>query len=151
MDNAGENQMLEARCKNKDWKFVMDFEYTARATTQHNHMAELGFATLGNTGRALMVKANIPVKYRYHLFREALRTATELDGLVVLEIKGKQATRYEHMFGTNTQWAGHLIIFGEAGTVKIKTDTTRMSTVHVCGLCRKSQGERLPGVESADA
>jgi hypothetical protein len=47
MDNAGGNQILEARCKSKDWQFVMDFEYTARATPQHNHMAELGFATLG--------------------------------------------------------------------------------------------------------
>jgi hypothetical protein len=47
-------------------------------------MAELGFATLGNKGRALMVKANIPEKYRYHLFREAFCTATDLDGLVVI-------------------------------------------------------------------
>jgi hypothetical protein len=39
MDNAGENKLLEARCKIKDWQFVMDFEYTARATPQHNHMA----------------------------------------------------------------------------------------------------------------
>jgi hypothetical protein len=62
----------------------MDFEYTVRATPQHNHMAELGFATLGNKGRALMVKANVPVKYRYHLFREAFSTTTDLDGLVVM-------------------------------------------------------------------
>jgi hypothetical protein len=87
MDNAGENQLLEARCKSKDWQFGIEFEYTARATPQHNHMAELGFATLVNKGRALMVKANIPEKYRYHLFREAFCTATDLDGLVVIEDK----------------------------------------------------------------
>jgi hypothetical protein len=98
-----------------------------------------------------MVKANIPVKYWYHLFRDAFITPTDLDGMVVLEIEGKRATRYEHMFGKNPEWSGHLRTFCESGTVKIKTDTTRMSTVHVCGLCRKSQGERLPGVESADA
>jgi hypothetical protein len=72
MDNAGGNQLLEARCKSKYWQFGIEFEYTSRATPQHNHMAELGLATLGNKGnkgRALMVKANIPEKYRYHLFR----------------------------------------------------------------------------------
>jgi hypothetical protein len=84
----------------------------------------LGFATLGNKGRALIVKANFPVKYRYHLFREEFSTSTDLDGLMVVEIKGKRATRYEHMFGKNPDWAEHLRTFGEAGTVKIKTDTT---------------------------
>jgi hypothetical protein len=102
VDNAGENQHLEARCKSKDWKFDIVFEYTARAKPQHNHMAELGFATLGNKGRALMVKANIPEKYRYHLFREAFCTATDLDGLVVIEVNGKRETRFFHTFGKNT-------------------------------------------------
>jgi hypothetical protein len=32
MDNAGKNTLLEARCKSKDWQFVMDFDYTSRAT-----------------------------------------------------------------------------------------------------------------------
>jgi hypothetical protein len=90
MDNAGENQMLDKRCKSKYRQFGMEFEYTARETPHHNHMAELGFSTLGNKGRALMVKANIPVKYIYHLFREAFSTATDLDGLVVLDIKGNK-------------------------------------------------------------
>jgi hypothetical protein len=84
----------------------------------------LGFATLGNKGRALMVKANIPEKYRYHLFREAFCTATDLDGLVVIEVNGKRETICHHMFGKTPEWAKHLRTFGEAGTVKIKTDTT---------------------------
>jgi hypothetical protein len=71
-----------------------------------------------------MVKANIPVKYWYHLFRDAFITPTDLDGMVVLEIEGKRATRYEHMFGKNPEWSGHLRTFCESGTVKIKTDTT---------------------------
>jgi hypothetical protein len=87
-------------------------------------MAELGFATLGNKGRALMVKANIHEKYRYHLFREAFCTATDLDGLVVTEVNGKRETRFFHMFGKTPEWASHLRTFGEAGTVKIKMDTT---------------------------
>jgi hypothetical protein len=65
----------------KDWQFVMDFEYTpVRATPHHNHMAKSGFETLGMKGRALMVKANIPVKYRYNIFRESISTATDVDG-----------------------------------------------------------------------
>jgi hypothetical protein len=109
MDNAGGNQLLEIRCKIKDWHFVMEFEYTARATPQHNNMA--------------MVNANITVKYRYHLFREAFSTATDLDDLAMFEIKEKRATRYEDMIRKNPEWAGHLKKFGETGTFKTKTDT----------------------------
>jgi hypothetical protein len=61
MDNAGENKLLQQRCESKDWHFAIHYEYTGRDTPQHTHMAELGFATLGNKGRALMVRANIPM------------------------------------------------------------------------------------------
>jgi hypothetical protein len=70
-------------------------------------MAELVFATLGNKGRAYMVKANIPEKYRYHFFREAFCTATDLDGLVVIEVNGKRETRFFHMFGKLPEWVSH--------------------------------------------
>jgi hypothetical protein len=43
---------------------------------------------------------------------------------VVIEVNGKKATRFSHMYGKNPEWASHLRTFGEAGTVKIKTDTT---------------------------
>jgi hypothetical protein len=42
----------------------------------------------------------------------------------VIEVKGKRATRYMHMYGKNPAWAEYLRTFGESGTVKIKTDTT---------------------------
>jgi hypothetical protein len=51
MDNAGENKLLQQRCESKDWQLAINYEYTGRDTPQHNHMAELGFATLGNKGR----------------------------------------------------------------------------------------------------
>jgi len=41
LENAGENKLLEARCKSSDWQFIITFEYTARDSPQHNHMAEL--------------------------------------------------------------------------------------------------------------
>jgi hypothetical protein len=65
MDDAGENKLLQQRCESKDWQFAMTYEYTARYTTQYNHLAELGFASLGNKSRALMVRANNPLKSRY--------------------------------------------------------------------------------------
>ena len=87
-------------------------------------MAELGFAVLSNKGRALLIRANVPWKYCIHLYREALKTATDLDGLVMVTVNGKKATRFEHMFGENPRWAKHLKLFGEAGTVKIATSTS---------------------------
>eukprot|EP00957_Ditylum_brightwellii_P064709 4911182-Ditylum_brightwellii.AAC.1 len=47
-DNAGENKTLEKRSKSKDWKMNLQFEFTARATPQQNHLAELAFSTLGS-------------------------------------------------------------------------------------------------------
>jgi hypothetical protein len=84
-------------------------------------MAELGFATLGNKGRALMVRANIPMNKRYLLFREAFKTATDLDSLVVTTVGAKKATRHEHFYGNNPKWMKFLRTWGEAGTVKVKT------------------------------
>jgi hypothetical protein len=48
MDGAGENKKLQKRSDSKDWKLEIDYEITARATPQQNHLAELGFATLAN-------------------------------------------------------------------------------------------------------
>jgi hypothetical protein len=79
----------------------MKYDYTGRESPQHNHMAELGFANLGNKGRALMVRANIPMNKRYMIFREAFKTATDLDSLVVTTMGTKKATRHEHLYGTN--------------------------------------------------
>jgi hypothetical protein len=123
MDNAGENKLLQQRCKSKDWKFEIKYEYTGRDTPQHNHMAQLGFASLVNKGRALMVRANIPMNKRYLLFREAFKTVTYLDSLVVTTVETKKATRHEHFYGKNPKWMKFLRTWGEAGTVKVKTKT----------------------------
>ena len=123
-DNAGENKSLQARADSSDWKLGLTFEYTARDTPQQNHLAELAFATLANRGRAMMHAANIPIKLRYKVFKEAFQTATLMDGLDVINIDGKEDTRYKHRFGSNPAFADHLRIWGEAGTVKTKTATT---------------------------
>ncbi len=43
-DNAGENKLFEERAGSADWKLGTKFEYTARATPQHNSVVESAFA-----------------------------------------------------------------------------------------------------------
>ena len=49
-DNGGENKSLQTRGNSSDWKLNLQFEFTARATPQRNHLAELGFAHMANRG-----------------------------------------------------------------------------------------------------
>ena len=120
MDNAGENKLLESRMKSAQWKLAITPEYTARHTPQQNHLVELGFYTIANRARAMMAAARIPLKLRYKVARDCLKTATQLDGLMVITLSGTTATRYEHFSGTNPRFVKHLRIFGEAGVVTLK-------------------------------
>jgi hypothetical protein len=123
-DNAGENRTLEKRANGVEWKLNIQFEYTPRDTPQHNHLAELAFASIANKGRALMSAANIPMSVRYKVWVKAFEHATALDGLIVIDIGGKSATRYEHWNIELPKWVKHLKTWGESGTVKVKTKTT---------------------------
>ena len=67
---------------------------------QHNHLVEVGFATIAGRGRAMMSHANLPGAMRNKLCKEAFNTATKLDNLIAIEINGKVKTRYEH-FGNS--------------------------------------------------
>ena len=124
LDNAGENKKLRERCQSSDWKLNLKFEFTARDTPQQNSLAETSLATIANKGRALMYNANIPFIIRYKLYDHAFHTATMLDSLVVENVNGKECSRYEHWYGRKPQFADHLRYWGEAGTVKVKTDTS---------------------------
>ena len=95
-DNAGENKKLEGRYKSADWKLGIDFEWTARATPQQNSLMEVGFTTIGNHGRAMMIAANITYAMRFILFKEAYACATLLDGLVLVDLDGTVKTRVEN-------------------------------------------------------
>ena len=86
MDNKGEHEKLEERMNGAAWKLDIDPEYTALNTPQQNHLAELSFHILANQGRALMQRANVPLKMRYTLFREAITTVTQLDWLAVISL-----------------------------------------------------------------
>ena len=124
MDNAGENKLLEQRMKSADWKLNPDIEYTARGTPQQNHLVEVGFATIANRGRAMMIAANIPLEKRYVVCHRAFETATKLDGLIVVTIDGKAQSWYKHFGMENPPFLAHLRTWGEAGTVKIKNKGT---------------------------
>jgi hypothetical protein len=47
-----------------------------------------------------------------------------LDGFATIKIDDKEDTRFNHWCGLNPQFINHLRVWGEAGTVKIKTATT---------------------------
>jgi hypothetical protein len=87
-------------------------------------LAELGFAVLANRGRALMHRANVPMKERYKLFCEAFKTATLLDGLIPIELDGKLRPCVVHWISRLPNFVKHLRTWGEAGTVKMKMQTT---------------------------
>ena len=63
--------------------------------------------------------AQIPLGERGKVALEAIACATQLDGLVAVELKGKVATRDMHVYGANPRWACNLHTWGEAGVVKI--------------------------------
>jgi len=64
------------------------------------------------------------LNYHFHLYREAFKTTTDLDGLVMVAVNGKRATQYQHMFETNPWCTKHLRLFGAAGRVKTATGTS---------------------------
>ena len=61
--------------------------------------------------------AIVPEDIKSKVSLEAISYATQLDGLVVVEIKGKLATRDMHLFGANPIWSKKLRVWGEAGVV----------------------------------
>ena len=78
--------------KSSHWSMKTKFEYTASGTPQQNSYAEVGFTALAGMSRAMMNKGNIPRASCYKLFGEVVKTATKLDGLVMVEINGVKKT-----------------------------------------------------------
>jgi len=48
-------------------------------------MVDLDFGVISNTGRELLIRANVP----WNLFMEAFMTATDRDGLAIVSVNGK--------------------------------------------------------------
>lgn len=111
---------LEKRAESVEWQALqpLDFEFTSRDTPQHNNLAELAFPYLAGRARAMMSAAHIPPDVRGKVAIEAIKLATQLDGLILVKLNGKLASRDEHVFGSNPKWSKNLRVFGEAGVVK---------------------------------
>ena len=108
MENVGENTKLAKRAHSSDWKMKIKFELTARNTPQQNHLAELGFVTIMNRVRAMMIAANIPPHERHKFARTCMQTATKLDSLQRIALNGAKQTRHCHCFGKQPSFACHL-------------------------------------------
>ena len=124
MDNGGENKKLVKTLNSEAWQLYPKIEFTARDTPQHNHLAEVAFATIYGRGRSMMINANIPTEWKPVVAQKAFETATKLDGLVPVTVDGVKKSRVEHWSGQVPKFVKHLRKWGEAGTVKLKTKTT---------------------------
>ena len=78
----------------------------------------------------MMHHSNVSTDDRYMVCKEDLMTATRLDGLTVVVMSGKTATRYEHYMGKVPGFALILRTWREAGVVK----TRKKSTPKNCNL-----------------
>ena len=78
--------------------------------------------------------AAVPREWRRKVFPYASMTATDLDGLLEIEWKGMNTTRYKHWWGKNPNFARCLRTLGEAGVVRPKT----ACATKVCGVYQRS-------------
>ena len=51
---------------------------------------------IGERGRDLIHHSNVTTNIRCSVYKEAHRNVTMINGLIVIDIYGKQATRYDH-------------------------------------------------------
>lgn len=77
-----------------DWQSLqpINFEFMSRKTPQHNNLAELAFPFISGKARAMMNAALVPVDVCGKVAIEAIRCATQLDGLSVVEVNGELKT-----------------------------------------------------------
>eukprot|EP00957_Ditylum_brightwellii_P094996 7234254-Ditylum_brightwellii.AAC.2 len=79
---------------------------------------------MANKGRTMMHQANLNKVMRYKLFPKAFATATLLDGLGMVDIKGMKKSHFEHFAGALPKFAKHLYTWGKAGTIKTHKKTS---------------------------
>jgi hypothetical protein len=88
----------------------------------------------------MMGGAMAPEDIKSKVALEAISCATQLDGLVVVEMKGKLATHDMHLFGANPTWSKKLRVWGEAGAVAEGKDSKtgdRGATMMVVGYTER--------------
>ena len=101
----------------------LDFEFTSHDTPQHNSLAELAFPYLAGKVHAMMGGTLVPDKLHAKVALEAIACATQLDGLTVVTVNGKEAMRDVHMFGANPKRTTNLRVWGEGAIVTVGKDS----------------------------
>jgi hypothetical protein len=96
----------------------VEFEFTPCDSLQYNSAAETAFQYLAGKAWSMMLAANVPILERGKVAIEAIKNATQLDGLRVVTINNVTQTRDKHMFGSLSRWTKSLRTWDEAGMVK---------------------------------
>lgn len=92
-DNAGDKKLFEERAGNSNWTLGAKFEYTTRATLQHNSIVKLGFAACAQLARAMFKDANMDADCQTQLEKGCLSLANKYCNLAVIEYQDQQMTR----------------------------------------------------------
>ena len=71
----------------------------------------------------MMGGALVPDKLHAKVALEAIVCATQLDGLTVVTVNGKEAMHDVHMFGANPKWTPNLRVWGEGAIVTVGKDS----------------------------
>ena len=106
----------------KEWKLYTSFENTVCKSPQQNSKAETGFTVIAAKARAMLSAVQVPKNKRYKMWGKFGKTATTLDNLITVTVKGVTKTRYEHAELEIPGFVKCLRTFGEAGTVKNMKD-----------------------------
>lgn len=79
----------------------LNFEFMSCDIPQHNNLAKLAFPYLVGIACVMMGSALVPDNMCVKVALEAIECATQLDGLVLIDVNGELAIRDMHMFGEN--------------------------------------------------
>jgi hypothetical protein len=72
----------------------------------------------------MVIEVNLPEVKRYILQHKAMKTAAKIYGLIIKELNGSIKSRIRHWSNRITSYLNYLRDWGEAGVVKIGTNTT---------------------------
>ncbi len=108
--------------KGKDWKLTIAVELTARNMPQQNLKAKTTFTVIMAQARSMLIAAQFTDLQKFKLWPEVVMTATSLNNLVPVIMNGERKTRWEHTSHKLPARVKNLQTFGEAGTVKEKTN-----------------------------
>ena len=94
---------LQKCTHNVNWQSLQPFEFkfTLRDTPQHNNLVESSFPFIAEKARGMMSAAYIPIDCHGKVAIEAIKCATQVDGLTAVKVRGKLITHDEHVLGKN--------------------------------------------------